>query len=619
MTALAGSIPGALASPQRKATHHGADGWAHAVLGRIRRRVGAGALMREAGAVLERCGSLASAADNDLELRAEALRGAARCRREDAATARESFALVTECIRRETGLTLHTAQIAAGLAMMGGAVAELATGEGKTFAAILPAVLAGWRGRGCHIVTANDYLAMRDARANAPIFARLGLTVGCVTEAMSARERAAAYRADVTYATARELAGDFLRDRLDASRGVMRPLAEAIVDEADFVLIDEAATPLILAAPSVSRDEAAWIRVADDVARSLVVGEHFRVDRPRREVRLTDASEGVIGSRLDGSRLPMRRARELVAAALRAHHLHHRDADYAVVDGRVLIVDERTGRISPDRRWRDGLHEAIEAKEGVEVRPSDDTLASISFQRFFCLYPRLSGMTGTARQCAGELWNVYWLRTAVIPTHRPVIRRELRAHTCGSREEAMEAAAREAVAMGRIGRPVLIATTTVDASEALAGRLSALGVGAPVLNAVRHAEEASIIARAGRSGAITIATNMAGRGTDIVLDEAAREAGGLHVIALGHQVSRRIDRQLFGRAGRQGDPGSARVIRSPGDDLLARNGAPWLRCVPTAWRFAMVQRFTERRGRRDRRSVMRRDHTLDDLLAFASA
>ncbi len=283
-----------------------------------------------------------------------------------------------------------------------------------------------------------------------------------------------------------------------------------------------------------------------------------------------------------------------------------------------MIIDERTGRISPDRRWRDGLHEAIEAKEGLSVNPSDDTLASISFQRYFCRYPRLSGMTGTARQCAAELWGVYWLPTALIPTHKPVARRHLPPRTLPSADRAIAVAASDAIAARSAGRPVLIGTTSVDASERLAAHFRSLGVKCPILNAIRHADEARVIASAGDSAAITIATNMAGRGTDIALSPHSRDAGGLHVIALGHYPSRRLDRQLFGRAGRQGDPGSAQVIRSPEDDLLRRAAPRIARLVPLRLRFWLVQTLAERRARHERRAVMRRDHTLDDLLAFAS-
>lgn len=611
--------------PDRGATHQGVDGVVHALAGRVRRRLSARSLMREAGEVLRLAEGMRGMSEEELDERVSAARAVVRMRRDRGEELRGVLAVVVEVIRRETGLLLHGVQVGAGLAMVRGAVAELATGEGKTLAAVLPAAVAGWRGRGCHVVTANDYLAQRDADGNARVYSRLGLSVACVGEGMPASERGAAYRADVTYSTARELAGDFLRDRLEPARGVQRALAVAIVDEADFVLIDEAATPLILAAPARSRDETRWIREADALGAELREGSDYRADFVRREVTLTGAGAGRVAERFAGgagghrgTEMPMRRARELVVAAVRAHRLFERDRDYAVSDGRVLIIDERTGRISQDRRWRDGLHEAIEAKEGLAVNPSDDTLASVSFQRFFCGYPLLSGMTGTARQCAAELWNVYWLRTALLGTHRRVIRERLATRTMADREGAMDAAVGEAMAMRDRGRAVLVATASVDASERVAEKFAERGVDVRVINAVRHREEAEIVARAGRAGAITVATSMAGRGTDIVLDEECRAAGGLHVIALGHQISRRVDRQLFGRAGRQGDPGSTRVIRSAEDDLLVRNAPGVARVLPGGLKFAMTQWMAERRARSARRGVMRRDHSLDDLLAFAS-
>ena len=494
----------------------------------------------------------------------------------------DCFAVVRELSRRTLALRPFDEQIVAALALDRGAIVEMQTGEGKTLAAIMPAAWNALAGNGVHVLTFNDYLARRDAEWMGAVYRRLGLSVGFVQQGMSAESRRAAYRADITYVTAKEAGFDHLRDLLamDESELVHRPFHFALVDEADSLLIDEARVPLVIAG-RVEEAASSSRRMADVVA-ALIPGVHFDTDEYSRDVALTEAGIEQVERLLDCGSLHDERNYSLLTemnCALHARALLRRDVDYLVRDGRIGIIDELTGRVVPDRHWPDGLQAALEAKEGIERQADGRILGSITLQHFLQSYPRLSGMTGTAQPAAAEFLEFYGLRTVVIPPHRPVIRIDRSDVVFTHREPKEQAVVDEIVKAHRSGRPVLVGTLTVEESERIAARLRVTGVSCEVLNARNDEAEAQIVAAAGEPGAITISTNMAGRGTDIRLgghDERERDRvvalGGLYVIGSNRHESRRIDLQLKGRAGRQGDPGESRLFISLEDELLVRYG-----------------------------------------------
>jgi len=590
-----------------------------------------------------------------------ALRATFRRARETRADLDRAFALVREVALRQVGLAAYREQVAAALAMHAGGIAEVATGEGKTLAATMPAVLAGWRGRGCHVITVNDYLAKRDAEWMAPVYERCGLSVAHIEGEFDGNRRRAAYAADITYCTNKEVCADFLRDTLALGKQVsmpramlrritggdghntpttrepvMRGLATAIVDEADSVLIDEAVTPLIISGNAPNTEQREAYPQAIEIAGLLQQRRDYRVDHTHREVRLTTAGRrrvAELAPRDSGLWAGARRREEMVAQALTAKELFHNGQHYVVQDGRIVIVDEFTGRLMPDRTWRDGLHQAVEAKEDLEVQPAKVTLARISFQQFFRHYHNLCGMTGTAWETRHELWRVYRTPTTRIPTHMPCIRKHLPDRAFHNEADKWRGVVDEIARIHDSGRPVLVGTRSVEHSERLSALLDERDLEHQVLNAVRHDTEAAVISEAGKRGRITVATNMAGRGTDIQLDEDVRQRGGLHVIACERHEAQRVDRQLFGRAGRQGDPGSAVAMFSLEDELLRRH-APRLAAalgnsqigrsgkraglmVRLAMRYA--QRRAERRAKRQRRAVLQRDDWLREHLGFAGS
>jgi len=570
-------------------------------------------------------------------------------------------AIIRELSRRRLGMRHYPVQIAGALALSRGRIIEMATGEGKTLVATIPAVIAGWRGRGCHVITVNDYLARRDALWMAPLYRACGLTVSWITAESTPAERRAAYLADVTYLTNKEAAADFLRDRLVLGRDralasaligsiagderegsrlgrlVQRGLACAVIDEADSVLIDEAVTPLIISTEAGNDEQTRAYQQAALVAADMREGEHYMLDRREHEVRLTRAGLAMLekaAADLGGVWSGMRRAEELITQAIIARELYHQGRQYVVQDGRIVIVDEFTGRVMPDRTWRAGLHQAVEAKEGLPLTSSKDTLARISFQRFFRLYGSLCGMSGTAREEAAEFWQVYRLPVVTIPTNTPCIRRELPDRVFTTAQAKRTAAVAECARLHAQGRPVLLGVRSVLESELISSMLNAAGLEHAVLNALRHAEEAHIIARAGEAGRITVATNMAGRGTDIRLGPAVAGKGGLHVLATERHESRRIDRQLFGRCARQGDPGSTQTFFSLEDELLSRHAPRAARALiagtsrpdgelsEAAARAASAvaaraQARAQALARRRRAAVLRADDWLDEALGFA--
>ncbi|RMH15388.1 MAG: accessory Sec system translocase SecA2 [Acidobacteria bacterium] len=535
---------------------------------------------------------LAPLADRELLAASQELRARARAGEPRQNLRCRGYALVREAARRCLGLRPFDEQVVAALALDRGAVVEMLTGEGKTLAAVMPAYLNALSGKGVHVLTFNDYLARRDAGWMGPIYRLLGLSVGFVEEGMSAAERRRAYRADVTYVTAKEAGFDFLRDLL-ATRVrdlVHRPFHFALADEADSLLIDEARVPLVIAG-SVERRDSSARRLAALVAE-LAAGVDFEVDEHGRNVALTEAGFDRVEAALACGNLLAEENYLLLTelqCALHARVLLHRDADYVVRDGRLEVVDEHTGRVVEDRHWPDGLQAALEAKEGVERGSDGRILGSITLQHFLAGYPRLGGMTGTAQDAAEELMDFYGLRVVVIPTHRPMIRRDHPDVVFTHRRAKERAVVREIARVHASGRPILAGTLTIAESERLAARLAGAGVPCQVLNAKNDAREAEIVARAGRLGAVTISTNMAGRGTDVRLggddpEEHRRVValGGLYVIGTNRHESRRVDLQLRGRAGRQGDPGDSRFFISLEDDLLVRYGVE--RLIPPRFR-----------------------------------
>jgi preprotein translocase subunit SecA len=517
---------------------------------------------------------LQGASDDTLTARAAGLREAVRAGEPLTDLRTRLYAVAREAARRTLGLRPFDVQIVAGLAMDDGRIVEMQTGEGKTLAAVLPAALNALTGNGVHVLTFNDYLARRDAGWMRPIYQALGLSVAFVQEGMAPAARRRAYAADVTYVTAKEAGFDHLRDLLARRRDglVHRAFHFALIDEADSILIDEARVPLVIAG-SADRP-ASGSAAASRIVTGLTPGLHYDRDEYGRDVELTEAGVDHIEQLLECGSLHVEGNLPLLTeinCALHAHALLRRDVDYLVRDGRIAIIDEHTGRVVDDRHWPDGLQAALEAKEGLDRRPDGRILGSITLQHFIRGYPRVCGMTGTARAAAAELEGTYGVKVTVIPTNRPMIRVDHPDRVFATRE-AKEAAVIEEIRKAHAtGRPILVGTVSVEESERLAARLVASGVRCDVLNARNDEAEARIIAGAGAPGAVTISTNMAGRGTDIKLEPPS--AGiGLYVIGTNRHESERVDLQLRGRAGRQGDPGDSRFFVSLEDPLLVQFG-----------------------------------------------
>ena len=483
----------------------------------------------------------------------------------------EAFAVVREASRRTLGLRPFDVQVMGGIVLHQGKIAEMKTGEGKTLAATMPVYLNALEGEGVHIVTVNDYLARRDANWMGEIYEFLGLKVGLIQESMGFEERKEAYASDLTYGTNAQFGFDYLRDNIATSTNqlVQRELNFAIVDEVDSILIDEARTPLIISGmPEIAAD--VYYRFAAIVPR-LSEGEDYEVDEKKRQVAPTESGVEKVEKALGVENLYDDVNTNLVNhlnQALRAHALFHKDVEYLVRDGQVFIVDEFTGRVLEGRRYSEGLHQAIEAKEGVEIREENQTVATITIQNFFRQYEKLSGMTGTAATEADEFMHIYKMEVVSIPTHKDMIRDDKDDLVYKSKKAKYNSVAEDIVERHRQGQPVLVGTVSVEVSEHLAGMLKRRGVKHNVLNAKHHEREAEIIAEAGERGAVTIATNMAGRGTDIKLGPGVPDLGGLYVLGTERHESRRIDNQLRGRSGRQGDPGESRFYLSFEDDLL---------------------------------------------------
>jgi len=488
----------------------------------------------------------------------------------------EAFATVREAARRTVQMRPFDVQVIGGIVLHQGKIAEMKTGEGKTLAATMPLYLNALAGKGGHLVTVNDYLARRDSEWMGPIYKFLGLSVGVIIHGMDDEERREAYGADITYGTNNEFGFDYLRDNMKYSLEdyVQRDFYYAIVDEVDSILIDEARTPLIISGPSEESTDK-YYRINQVIPR-LRPTQDYSIDEKSRTVVLTEEGVARVEHYLKVQNLFEPKNIELlhhVNQALKAHTLFKRDVDYLVKDGQVIIVDEFTGRVMPGRRYSDGLHQALEAKEKVKIERENQTLASVTFQNFFRMYEKLSGMTGTADTEAEEFKKIYNLEVVVVPTNQPMIRVDHQDVIYKTEMEKINAVIEEIKQLHGVNRPVLVGTISIEKSELLSKYLTRTGIKHHVLNAKNHEREAEIVAQAGQSGMVTISTNMAGRGTDIKLGEGVADLGGLHILGTERHESRRIDNQLRGRSGRQGDQGSSRFFLSLQDDLLRIFGA----------------------------------------------
>ncbi|MBF7682356.1 preprotein translocase subunit SecA [Acinetobacter sp. B5B] len=527
----------------------------------------------------------------------------------------EAFAVCREAAKRIMGMRHYDVQLIGGITLHEGKIAEMRTGEGKTLMGTLACYLNALSGEGVHIITVNDYLAQRDAELNRPLFEFLGLTVGTIYSMQAPDEKAHAYTADITYGTNNEFGFDYLRDNMVFSfaEKKQRGLSYAIIDEVDSILIDEARTPLIISGQSEDSSQlyaainAIPPKLHPQKEEKVADGGHFWIDEKQRSVEMTEIGYETVEKELiamglldEGDTLYSATNLNLVhhvSAAIRAHFLFQKDVQYIIHDGEIVIVDEHTGRTMPGRRWSEGLHQAVEAKEKLEIQPENQTLATTTFQNYFRLYKKLSGMTGTADTEASEMKEIYGLDVVLIPTHRPMVRKDLNDLIYLNRNGKYDAIVAEIKRIQDTKAPILVGTATIEASEILSHKMTQAGIKHEVLNAKQHEREADIIAQAGSLGAVTIATNMAGRGTDILLGgnwkaklakienptaedearlkqqwqldhEAVLDAGGLHIIGSERHESRRIDNQLRGRAGRQGDPGLSRFYLSLEDDLM---------------------------------------------------
>ncbi len=566
----------------------------------------------------------------------------------------ETFALIREYGRRCLNMNHYRSQLIGGKVMLDGMVAEMETGEGKTFTATLPAITAALAGMRVHVVTVNEYLARRDSEWMEPLYSGMGLSVAAIRQSLNVAERRRVYESDIVYCTNKEIVFDYLKDHLETQairgpaalaverlcsgdvqqRRIAGGLCFAIVDEADSIFIDEAVTPLVISGEGNNQFEQTVYAAALMLADSLVKDVSYTVDTYDRQLQLTPEGCRQLerrGREMAGIWAGRRQREFLVEQALRALHLFQRDRHYVVVDDRVQIIDLYTGRILEGRSWENNLHQMIECKEGCPLTGSRENLARITYQRFFRRYQRLAGMTGTAREVRRELWNVYNLPVVEIPSRKENVRRKLKTRFFTTESEKLAAIVESVKRFHGEGRPVLIGTPVLAVSEKLALLLRKNGMECRVLNALQDKQEAEIVAMAGQSGQITVATNMAGRGTDIVLGPGVEALGGLHVIATEMHSAARIDRQLFGRCGRQGDPGSCQLFISFEDDVLGglrrsvfggwlkqgiKSSNPLSRVVLFV-SAKILQLQLERQGAVTRRLLLRQDEQLEKTLSLS--
>lgn len=637
--------------PKPRPMYRGLDSVVHRWIGSYQRRSSIGRqLLQDAQAVAGLAPKYQEMTDH--ELRSVLLEYRSVFRRNPKHDAElEALAAVREAAHRTVGLRAFVVQLAGALALHRGHLVEMATGEGKTLTAGLAAVLIGWARKPFHVMTVNDYLVARDANWLTPLYEFCRIRVGTVVGGASEEERRAAYQCDVTYTTSRELLADLLRDQMknrDSAtrsrrilkqmtrtrsatnqRSVLRGIHSAVVDEADSILIDEAVTPLIISSPRPNETLKRAIYHADALVRQLSEEEHYTIQTTYKEIHFTDAGRQRIEALAHdwpGIWKSEARREELVRQALVGRVFFQKGKQYIIQDGKVVIVDEFTGRPMPQRSWRQGLHQAIEVKEGLEPSDPTETVARMSFQRFFRCFTKLSGMTGTARESAREMWRIYQLPVICLPSNKPCIRKQQHRVVTANEASKWHVMMEEIKAVHRQGRPILIGTRNVHVSEKIGKMLDESGMNYQILNATRLSEEAMIVARAGERGRITVATNMAGRGTDIKLDSEVSALGGLHVIATEPHETGRVDRQLFGRCGRQGDPGTARLFASLEDEIIARNlkgsetNFPIMvvsRVIPRSWMVHFAQWISERRAYKQRLAVLRADRWLEESLSFS--
>jgi len=597
--------------------------------------------------------ALEGLSEQELRLQVRALRQDLQLRGLTARLTARTFAIVREMSHKVLGMRHFDVQLLGGRVMLAGRIAEMDTGEGKTLTATLAAAAMALAGVPVHVVTVNDFLAERDAAWMGPLYEALGLSVDVILEDMALDRRRRAYHADITYCTNKQLAFDYLKDRIildqetrplhlrlepltnpkpKTDRLIMRGLCFAIVDEADSCLIDEARTPLVISRQGDLSEMAETYENAIKLARMLQSPRDYVVNQRDRRVIFTDLGKAAMRRATEtwgGVWAAELHREDLTRQALSALHLYERDKHYIVSGGAIQIVDEYTGRVMGDRSWERGLHQMIEVKEGLEISGRNETLARISYQRFFARYLLLAGMTGTAREVAGELWSVYGLAVSRVPPNKRKRRKARPWRYYARADQKWRAVAAEVERVHATGQPILVGTRSVAASEILSDLLTERGLGHQVLNARQNADEAAIVAQAGQIGQITVATNMAGRGTDIKLDDKAQAVGGLHVLGTELHDSARIDRQLFGRSGRQGEPGSCQMFLSLEDEIVTdafgtrpqrlgrlagKSGRlpRWL-----AWPiFWAAQGAAERRNAQIRRSLLKYDDNLEDMLAF---
>ncbi len=568
----------------------------------------------------------------------------------------ESMALLVEASQRMLGMRPYPEQIMGAISLMNGTLVEMQTGEGKTLVAALGAVFFGWSGKPCHVITVNDYLADRDYAKLEPFYRFCGLSVACVTAGLERDERRKRYASSVVYVTAKELVADFLKDRLlmhgvtDPSRyyisehqgnegdsPVLNGLSAAVVDEADSVLVDDAATPLIISRSVKNRPLLNACSESVHLASHLRRDDHYVVEERFKRIEFTPAGIEMIAQKRQS--LPLfwhssSRRDELLLLTLAAREFFVRGKDYVIQDGKVVLIDEFTGRLMPDRKWRQGTQQIVETLEGLEMTDPVEVAARISFQRFFRFFETLSGMTGTVKGVSSELWHIYGLRCVRIPTHRPSRRKRHGPRVFSEKSMKYKALLAEIEALHREGQPVLVGTRSVRESESLAERLQEKSLSFQLLNAVYHDEEAAIIACAGQRCTITIATNMAGRGTDIILGEGVSESGGLHVILTEPNEAERIDRQFFGRCARQGDPGSVRAYVALDDVLIERffSGSRLLGFLTYAlssnvpgveklviFLVTVAQKTAQGMAYQQRLALLRQDEHVDQVMSFAGA
>ncbi len=569
----------------------------------------------------------------------------------DEAVLETALALICEASFRVLGIRPYTVQILGALALFGNFVIQMHTGEGKTITATLTAILNGWLGKPCHIVTSNDYLAKRDADSMRELYERCYLTVGCITPEMENPERKANYLCNIVYATSNDILADFLRDQMarddaiaydkylinalsseDDESQVMRGLHTVIIDEADSVLADEATTPLIISVPIENKPLKDAIQTVQKIAKKLNEDEDYTLNANHKEVYFTKQGEKSIDDitqHLPAIWQSKNRREYLLKQALIAKEFYKKGNHYVILEDKIVIVDEKTGRLMPSRSWGGGLHQAVEAKESLELTDPTQTHIKMSFQRFFRLYRTVAGMSGTLQKLENELWHIYELTTMKIPKRVPNQYKIFPEKIFESKAQKWIAVIEEIEAIHELKRPILVGTRSISDSEALSNELKRLNIVHTVLHALHHKEEAEIIAKAGQKGSVIIATNIAGRGTDISLSKVSIDMGGLHVIATERHDSKRVDMQLFGRCARQGQPGSVQAILSLEDEIMMRKCPKWLREKFTKhidsalWRkisiytYIIIQNLTDKRQSKVRKGILAKDFSMSRALSFS--